>query len=154
MKRLFVGTLLAVAVLSGPSMSARAPLVGEIHGVVSGPQGPLDGLTVNIINGNGSVLGTAVTSSAGTYTVANLAVGTYTVQIVDRAGAVLTTGVGTVTAAARAATVNLTLTSSGLAPAAFIASRKKAAIVLGVAAAAAVGTLIFVATRPDSSPTR
>jgi hypothetical protein len=94
-----------------------------------------------------------VTSSAGTYTVANLAVGTYTVQIVDRTGAVLTTGMGTVTAAARAATVDLTLTSSGLAAAALVASRKKA-IVLGVAAAAAVGTLIFIATRPDSSPTR
>ena len=153
MKRLYVGTLVALAVLSGPSMSAGAPLVGEIHGVVSGPQGPLDGLTVNIINGNGSVLGTAVTSSAGTYTVANLAVGTYTVQVVDRAGAVLATGMGTVTAAARASAVDLTFNSSGLAAAALVASKKKA-IVLGVAAAAAVGTLIFIATRPDSSPTR
>ena len=153
MKRLCFGTLLALAVLSGPAMSAGAPFAGEIHGVVSGPNGPLDGLTVNIINGNGSVLGTAVTSSAGTYTVANLVVGTYTVQIVDRAGAVLTTGMGTVTPAARAATVDLTLTSSGLATAALVASRKKA-IVLGVAAAAAAGTFIIIATRPDSSPTR
>ena len=153
MKRLSFGTLLALAVLSGPSTSAGAQLAGEIHGVVSGPNGPLSGLTVNIINSNGVVVGTAVTSSTGTYTVPNLAVGTYTVQLVDHAGAVLTTGTGTVTAAVAAVPVNLTLTASRLAPAAIAASHTKA-IVFGAAAAAGAGTFAIIATRRDSSPTQ
>ena len=155
MKRLWLslGTLLALVVLSGPAPSAGAQLRGEIRGVASGPDGPLSGLTVKIINSAGMVVGTAMTSSTGMYSVPGLAVGTYTVQLVDRAGAVLTTGMGTVTATVAAVTVNLTLTTNRLAPAAVTASHTKA-IVIGAAVAAGAGTAIYIATRPDSSSTR
>ena len=155
MKRLWLslGTLLALVVLSGPAPSAGAQLRGEIRGVVSGPDGPLSGLTVNIINSAGMVVGTAVTSSTGAYSVSSLAVGTYTVQLVDRAGAVLTTGMGTVTPAAVTITVNLTLTANRLTPAAVTASHTKA-IVISAAVVAGAGTAIYIATKPDSSPTR
>ena len=123
MKQLWLslGVVAALAAWIGLAPSVRAQATGVIAGTVSGPNGPIAGLTVNIVNGAGSVVGTAVTTQTGTYTVGNLAAGTYTIQVVNAAGRVVVTGVGTVTAAALTATVNLTLTASQLAPAAVAA---------------------------------
>ena len=161
MKQLWlsIGALLAVAVLTTPAPSARAQANGQVSGIISGPSGPLAGMTVNVVNSAGSVVGTAVTSPAGSYSIANLPIGTYTLQVVNPAGAVLATGLGTVTASAASATVNVALTASQLGTTALAAGAGGAgghttAIVLGVAAGVGAGVGIYAATRSDSSPTR
>jgi len=149
---------LAAWISSAPSVGAQTS--GVIAGTISGPNGPIAGLTVNVVNNAGLVVGTAVTARDGTYMVSSLAVGRYTVQIVNAAGSVLATGVGTVTAAALTATVDLTLTGSQLSAAALAAGgtgtglSTTTKVVLATAAAAGAGILVVVATRADSSPTR
>ena len=162
MKQLWLslGLVAAVTAWVGSAPSVRAQTSGAIAGTISGPNGPIAGLTVNVVNVAGSVVGTAVTTRDGTYTVRNLAVGTYTIQIVNAAGSVVATGVGTLTAAALTATVDLTLTASQLSAAALAAGgaatglSTTAKVVLATAAVAGTGVLAVVATRSDSSPTR
>src|SRR5262245_15964940 len=106
MIRLSALTLLFILVASqigGPNPRAQA--TGVIRGTVSGPSGPLSGVTVNIVNASGTVVGSTVTTAAGSYSVGNLAIGTYTIQIVSTTGAVVATSTGTISAAAVAATV-------------------------------------------------
>ncbi|MEP6917017.1 MAG: carboxypeptidase-like regulatory domain-containing protein [Acidobacteriota bacterium] len=161
MKKLWLclAVLLALAAWGGAAPSVSAQASGKISGIVSGPNGPIAGVTVNIVNNAGVVVGTAVTTSTGAYTVGNLPVGTYTIQVVNTNGRVAGTGVGTVTAGAPAAVVNLTITSSQLAPAAVAAGGgggmgTTTKIVLVTAAVAAAGILIVVANKDDTSPTR
>ena len=160
MKQLWLslGVVAALAAWIGSVPSVRAQTTGVIAGTISGPNGPIAGLTVNVINDAGSVVGTAVTKQDGTYTVSNLGVGRYTVQVVNGAGSVLATGMGTVTTAALTATVDLTLTASQLSSAALAAGSTgmstSTKVVLATAAIAGGGILAVVATRDDSSPTR
>src|SRR5258705_1927549 len=123
MKQLWLslGLVAALAAWIGSAPSVWAQTSGAIAGTIRGPNGPIAGLTVNVVSNAGRVVGTAVTARDGTYTVSSLAVGTYTIQIVNAAGSVLATGVGTVTAAALTATVDLTLTGSQLSAAALAA---------------------------------
>jgi hypothetical protein len=115
---LFSALAVALVAWSVSVRSAGLQLDGEIHGIVSGPTSPAEGVTVNIIDSSGQIAGTSVTSAAGAYMVGNLPVGTYTIQAVSRAGTVLMTGTGTVSAGTRAVAVNLALTSGQLAAAA------------------------------------
>jgi Carboxypeptidase regulatory-like domain len=161
MKKLWLslGLVAGLAGWVGSAPSLRAQATGTIAGAISGPTGPIAGLTVNVVNAAGSVAGTAVTMPAGTYTIGNLAVGTYTIQVVNPARRVVGTGVATVTAGAAATTVDLTLTASQLAGAAVAAGAgagmsTATKVILASAAAAAAGVAGVVATRDDSSPTR
>jgi hypothetical protein len=164
MTRLWIplGLVALLAVSAGSPSSVLAQGAGVITGAVSGSGGPIAGVTVNVVNDAGTVVGTAVTSSAGAYTIGNLAFGTYTIQVVGTARRVVVTGVGTVSGAASTATVNLTLTDDKLAPAAIAAGGGGGAggmttttkAIIATAAAAGAGVLAYVATRADSSPTR
>jgi hypothetical protein len=157
---LSLGLVAALAVWTGSVPSVRAQTPGAIAGTMSGPNGPIAGLTVNVVNDAGSVVGTAITTRDGAYTVSHLAVGTYTIQVVNAAGSVVATGVGTVTAAALTPTVDLTLTAGQLSPAALAAGggatgmSTTTKVVLATAAVAGAGVVVVVATRADSSPTR
>ena len=115
------------------------------------------GVTVKIVNKDGVVVGTAVTTPAGTYAVDNLPAGTYTVQVVSSKGTVVVTGMGTVAPAATAI-VDLTLTSNQLAAAALAAGAggmgTTTKVVLVAAIIAGAGVLIATATKGDTSPTR
>jgi hypothetical protein len=158
MKQLWLslGLVATLATWIGSAPSVRAQTRGAIAGAVRGPNGPIAGLTVNVVNDAGSVVGTAITMPAGAYTVSNLAVGTYTIQVVE-ARRVVATSVATVTPTTLTAAVDVTLTASELADAAVAAGggmRTRTKVVLATAAAAAAGVLVFVATREDSSPTR
>jgi hypothetical protein len=155
-----LGLMALLAVWLGSAASLGAQTSGVITGVVRGSSGPIAGLTVNAVNDAGTVVGTSVTTQAGSYTVSNLAFGTYTIQVVNAARRVVVTGVGTVSGAASTATVDLTLTDDKRAAAAVAAGEGAAGmstttkVVIAAAAAAATGVLVVVATRGDSSPTR
>lgn len=147
------GTIALLALMMSPlSLSPLdAQGTGIISGVVSGPKGPLDAVTVNVLDRTGTVVRTAVTSSAGGYRIENLPVGTYTIQVTGNGGAVLATGTGTVTATAATSTVNLMATTGQLA-AAGAAISAKSAYALAVVAGAGVSGL--VAVKGDPSPNR
>ena len=50
--------LLVLATAAGVSrVNAQAPLVGVIAGTASGPAGPLAGVTVNVVNAAGTLVG-------------------------------------------------------------------------------------------------
>ena len=88
---------------------ALAPLPGAITGTVSDTVGPLSGATVNAIQ-NSSVVATATTSGSGTYTLASLNPGTYTVRASATDHGTVTYG-SSVTVAANTTTpgINFTL---------------------------------------------
>jgi len=161
MKQLWVslGLVAALAAWIGSAPSVRAQGSGAIAGVISGPNGPIANLTVNVVNAAGSVVGTAITTQSGGYSVSNLAVGKYTIQVVNAEGRVVVTGVGTLTTAALKATVDLTLTSSQLAAAAVGAGggagmSTTTKVVLATAATVAGGIFGVIAIQADSSPTK
>lgn len=140
---------------------AHGQATGTIAGVVSGPGGPLAGVTVNIVNSSGQVVGTAVTSSNGSYSVANLPPGNYTVQVAASNGKVMGTATGVATAGLTA-TVNVTLTDDQLAAAGIAAGgggaggggglSTKTILIIAGTTGAAIGTYVWL--KDDPSPTQ
>lgn len=55
-------------------------------GVIGGTEPRLAGVTLDVLDGGGAVVATVTTDSSGTYSVAGLASGTYTVRITDTSG--------------------------------------------------------------------
>ena len=96
MKQLWLSlvVLLAFAAWSGVAPGVSAQGSGKISGTVSGPSGPLAGVTVKVVNNAGVIVGTAVTAQNGTYSFDNLPAGSYTVQVVSSNGRVIVTGAG------------------------------------------------------------
>jgi hypothetical protein len=112
---LSVVLVFAAAFVWAQPVSAQAK--GTVSGNITGPNGALAGLKVNILDSNGAVVGTTTTSATGAYSVAGLPLGSYTVQVVGKNGGVAATGTGIATASLTMATVNIALTSSQLAAA-------------------------------------
>lgn len=150
LRSVIAGTLVALAL----AVVAHGQATGTISGVVSGPDGPLANVTINIIDSNGKVVATTVTSANGSYSVPNLPPGTYTVQVVTNNKPV---GTAVVTVAAGVTgTANVTLTASQLAAAGIAAggggvSAKTVLIIAGLTGAA-IGT--YFALKDDPSPTQ
>ena len=152
--------MLAVALGSIPALSAKTGAPGVITGTMRGPAGPAAGVTVNVLNARGTIVGRAVTSGSGAYTLDGLSAGTYTVQALGASGTVLSTSV--VTLAANAMTASTTL----LAPAAAAPQATQATAVGATglnaqvvwwtvgATAAAAGIMAAVAVSDPVSPTR
>src|SRR5690349_3623998 len=81
MKRVFALALMFTLALGNlSSLSAQVQAIGVISGSISGPTGPLAGVTVNVLGPAGNIVGTAVTTSAGSFSVGGLAVGSFSVQ--------------------------------------------------------------------------
>lgn len=136
---------------------AYGQVVGSIAGVISGPGGPLQGLTVNVVNAAGQAVGTATTAADGSYAIGNIPAGTYTVQAVSANGSVLATSMATISAGATAATANITLTASQLAAAGVAAGtggRLSTAAILGIVAGAGATVATVIALRDDPSATQ
>lgn len=156
LRNIFGGVVVAMTL----AVVAQGQAMGTVAGVVSGPNGPLANLTLNVVNiDTGSVVATSTTSANGAYSFDNLPPGNYTVQVMSPGGSVLNTR-NVLVAAGLAATLNFTLTASQLAAAGIAAGGAAAggglstATVLGIAggSAAAIGT--FIALRDDPSPTQ
>ena len=92
MKQLWLslGLVAALAAGSASAPSVRAQTSGVIAGTVSGPDGPIAGLTVNVVNDAGSVVGTADHDvRPAPIPSAILPSGMYTIQVVSAAGRVV-----------------------------------------------------------------
>ena len=164
MKRI-LGVLVAVTLVVVQLAHAQAQ-VGVIAGTATGPAGPLAGVTVNIVNAAGQVVGSAVTTATGGFSVGGLAAGTFTVNVVGTTGAVISTTTATLAAGAMTATVTVTATAAALAGAGVAAGGVAAAGAgtAGLSTAAIVGTVAAVgggiaaatviATNDDASPSR
>jgi hypothetical protein len=155
-RNLIAGTLAALAL----AVVAHGQATGSVAGVVSGPNGALADLVVNVINvDTGAVVATSRTKTDGGYAFADLPPGNYTVQVANPSGAVLSTR-NVLVAAGAAATVNIALTASQLAAAGIAAGGAAAAgglstgAILGIAGATAAGIGTALALRSDPSPTQ
>jgi hypothetical protein len=157
LRNLFGGALIAMVL----AVVAQGQATGSVAGVVSGPNGPLSDLVINVVNiDTGAVVGTTKTSASGAYSIADLPPGNYTVQAVSPNGTVLNTR-NVLIAAATAATVNITLTASQLAAAGIAAGGAAGAggglstgAILGIAGGTAAGIGTIVALQSDPSPTQ
>ena len=156
LRNVFGGLLVVMALV----VVAQGQGTGSLAGVVSGPNGALADLNVNVINvDTGAVVATTKTAADGAYSFANLPPGNYTVQVSSPTGAVLSTR-NVLIAAGVAATVNIVLTASQLAAAGIAAGGAASAgglstgAILGIAGASATGIGTAVALRSDPSPTQ
>jgi hypothetical protein len=157
LRGIFGGVLIAMAL----AVVAQGQATGSVAGVISGPNGALADLVVNIINvDTGTVVATTKTAADGGYSAANLPPGNYTVQVTNPSGAVLSTR-NVLVAAGVAATINVALTASQLAAAGIAAGGAAAvggglstAAILGIAGAGAAGIGTAIALNNDPSPTQ
>lgn len=145
MKRTLSLALISGLVLSqSPGLMAQGQ-VGTLTGTVTGPAGPLQGATVNVLNSAAQTIGTATTNAAGGFSV-TVATGQATVNVVGGTGAVLGTATTSV-AAGTAASVSVSVSAATLATAASAAAAGAAAAgaAAGAAAAAAAASGIAAA---------
>jgi hypothetical protein len=165
MKRSLALTLaFALTVVQFASISAQLVGAGIITGTISGPSGPLAGITVQVLDGTGTIAGSAVTTEAGAFSITGLGPGTFTVQAVGANGAII--GASTATLVEGAMTVAVTVNAAAGALAASAAAAAGAAATTGAAAAsttvlaaigaaaAAVGTAAVIATNEEASGSR
>jgi hypothetical protein len=154
------GIVGSVIVAMAIGVVAQGQANGTVEGIVSGPNGGLPDLVVNIINvDTGAVISTTKTASNGAYSVANLPPGNYTVQVANSSGSILSTR-NVLVGAGVAATVNIVLTASQMAAAGLAAGGAvvaaggglSTAAVLGIAGVAAAGIGTTVALTNDPSP--
>ena len=150
--------MLAAVVIQVSSLSAGAGSTGVISGTMRGPAGPVAGVRVNALNNSGAIVGSAVTSGAGTYSLDGLPAGTFVVQAVSPAGAVMTTSTATLSSASMTSIANLTSAS----PVAARSAQSAAVSGNGLnaqtiwwmvgASAATAGIISAVALEEDASP--
>jgi hypothetical protein len=163
MKRV-LALMVALALMGGQILStAQTAGTGVITGTISGPSGPLVGATVQVLDSTGTVVATATTAQAGTFSVTGLTAGTFTVQTVGVNGAILGTTNATLAAGSMSATVTVSATAGTLAGSA-VAATAAAGTAAGVssttvliavgAAAAAAGTAGIIATKENPSGSR
>jgi hypothetical protein len=156
LRSIFGGLLVVVALVA----VTYGQSTGSVAGVVSGPNGPLSNLVVNVINvDTGAVVATSTTGADGGYSFANLPPGNYTVQATNTSGSVLGTR-NVLIASGVVATINISLTASQLAAAGIAAGGAAAGgglstgAILGIAGATAAGIGTAIALRDDPSPTQ
>jgi hypothetical protein len=150
-------TLAIAMMIALAPLAAGAGSMGVITGTMRGPAGPMEGVRVNALNTNGSIVGSATTSTAGTYAVEGLPQGTFVVQAVGPTGAVLTTSAATLTSATMLATTNLAASAASAPAAQSVAttstgmSSKTVWWIVGASAATA-GVISAVVLQDDPSP--
>jgi len=129
-----------------PTLQAQA---GVATGVVSGSttantRRSLSGITMQIRNAGGMVVGSAVTDSGGKFSFPGLSYGAYTVECLSEKKLVIGTAKATLTSPA----ADVRVTCAFDAPASWIS--KKAITALG-AAAVAIGAVAIVSTKDPQS---
>jgi hypothetical protein len=146
-----------------PPTAAQTGGVGAIVGSITGPSGPLVGVTVEILDQAGVVVAMATTAETGAFSVAGLQTGSFTVQAVGANGAVLAASSATIAEGAMTIIVTLNATAGILAASATLASSAVGATsgvtsttvlaALGSAAAAA-GAAAVIPTQQEASGSR
>ena len=150
MKRILALTLTAVLVSAQvPALIAQAGQTGTVSGTASSNTGrKISGLTIQIRNASGSIIGSAVTDGDGKFSIAGLAAGAYTVECLSEKKLVIGTARTTLTPPS--ANVGITCASD----AAFLPPLNKKLIAALGAAAVAIGSVAIVSSKPDGSPAR
>ena len=155
----------AVAVLGAPigvraaAADQNPPHTGSVQGVAkNAQQQPMPSARVQLRTSNGPLAATGTTNAAGEFSFAGLNPGTYVIEVLNEAGAIVGTATVGITAGA-VATVSLSASALG---AIGLAASGGAGLfglgtigtvaVLGAAGAATIGTI--VATKTDASPSR
>jgi hypothetical protein len=162
MRKIVSVGLIVVMTLAASSSILVAQGGGTMSGVARGHymQG-LTGVNVQLRNiDTGAVVGTTMTTEAGSFTFSALPAGNYIAEVVDAAGKVLGTGApvflstgGTATTSVIALEVGSSTAASTGGGFSFLGMGPVTTLtVLGAAAAASVTAV--VATRPNASPSR
>lgn len=165
MTRLFA-SLLAASLCAAqlPVLSAQTSRAGVITGIVVGTAGALTGVTVQVLDSAGVIVGSTVTTETGAFRVNGLPEGTFPLNAVSTSGAVIGTSIATLTADAMTARVTISATAAsdeaaamaawgGLAVPAIGLSARTVVASLG-AAAANIGAASLVVVGADASPSR
>ena len=160
MRKIVSVGLIFVMTLAAASATLEAQSGGTMTGVARGNHlQSLASVNVQLRNlDTGAVVGTTMTTEAGTFTFPKLPAGNYIAEVVDTAGKVLGVGAPVFLPAGGTATTSVIALAFG--PAASTASGFSflglgpvtTMTILGAAAAASVSAV--VATRPDASPSR
>jgi hypothetical protein len=160
MRKIVSVGLIFVMTLAAASSILVAQSGGTMTGVARGNHlQSLASVNVQLRNlDTGAVVGTTMTTEAGTFTFPALPAGHYIAEVVDAAGKVL--GVGAPVSLPAGGTATTSVIALAFGPAASTASGFSflglgpvtTMTILGAAAAASVSAV--VATRPDASPSR
>ena len=151
MKKLVAVALTCMMALTQMPLLAQggAPTTGAVSGTATSNTGRrLSGMTIQIRNAGGMVIGSAVTGTDGSFTIAALNAGAYTVECLSEKKQVL----GSAKADLTPPSVNVSLLCTTDVVAWPILNGKVLAA-LG-AAAVALGAVAVVSTRDDGSPAR
>jgi hypothetical protein len=151
MKRILALTLTAVlASAQAPALLAQAAQsTGVVSGTATSNTGRrISGLTIQVRNATGAIIGSAVTDGEGRFSVTGLAAGAYTVECLSEKKLVIGTTRTTLTPPS--ATVGITCASD----AAFLPPLNKKLLAALGAAAVAIGAVAIVGTQDDGSPAR
>src|SRR5688572_14735117 len=148
MKKILALTL--TCLVAGAQFTALAAQAGQPTGVVSGTATSntgrnLSGLTIQVRNAAGAIVGSVVTTNNGAFTFSGLAGGMYTLECLSEKKQVIGTARATLTPPS--ATVNITCASD---VAALPILNRKVLTALG-AAAVAIGAVAVVSTRGTAS---
>ena len=146
---LALALIFAVALAQIPaSLAAQQPTTGTVTGTAESNTGRnLSGITIQVRNISGAIIGSAVTNNDGAFTIGGLAAGVYTLECLQKNQVIGT------------AKLNLTLptTMQNITCASDVAAlpflNRRALSALG-AAAVAIGAIAVVSTRGDGSPAR
>jgi hypothetical protein len=150
MKRILAFALIGLlAAAHVPTLHAQA---GSATGVVSGSatantRRSLSGLTIQIRNAGGTIVGSAVTDSEGKFSFPGLAAGRYTVECLGEKKQVIGTANATLTPPSTTVRVTCAFDAAAL------WFNKKALTALG-AAAVAIGAVAIVSTKDPQSGAR
>ena len=164
MRRIVViAVAFAFALTQVSSLNAQLQGVGSISGTIAGPRGALGGVTVQAVDAKGTIVGNAVTSDAGTFRIAPLRPGTYTVHVLSANGQAIATSSAKLTLEALHVLLKIDASAGTLAkPASTVPATTarrggmSAKVVLASvgAAAASLGTLLVISTQEDVSGSR
>jgi len=162
MRKIVSVGLIFVMTLAAASSTLVAQSGGTMTGIARGNHmQSLPSVNVRLRNTDtGAVVGTTVTTEAGTFTFSALPAGNYIAEVIDVAGKVLGVGApvslpagATATTSVIALAVGPTIAASGASGFGFFGMGPVTSMtVLGAAAAASVTAV--VATRPNASPSR
>ncbi len=154
MKKLVAVTLTCIiALVQLPLLAQGVPTTGMVEGTVSSNIGRrISGMTIQIRNAAGMVIGSTVTGSNGSFSVPALTAGVYTVECLSEKRQVL----GSAKADLTPPSVSVSLTCTTDAAAWYTLDGKLKTKVLAAmgAAAVALSAAAVVSRRDDGSPSR
>jgi hypothetical protein len=158
MKQVLAITMI-VTMAAGQAALLTAQTLGVIEGTVGGNSGPIAGATVNVANSEGVVVRTATTGPAGTFSFGQMPMGKYFILVSGPGGAVISTGVVTLSEDRPMGTVMMGTSgpryTGGAASAAGSGQLRVAALSAGLSAAASAAAVVAVVrATDDASPSR